>query len=138
MKAVIFMDTIDLNKLNCKIIALRINDTYSRFIMGKYEKNEFKIYECARTCWDLDLRKARKADYIVAVVNGEIKGVYTQEAWIYGHATENTVIKKHKICKHRHEFVGKILRNDLAKRLIGKQIVGYDNSNGKPYKYYGY
>lgn len=53
-----------------KFLAIKINKTFDRGI------TDDMIYEGVHFCWNVNLTRARKLDYVLAVYNGIIRGVY--------------------------------------------------------------
>lgn len=53
-----------------KFLAIKINKTFERGI------TDDMIYEGVHFCWNVNLTRARKLDYVLAVYNGIIRGVY--------------------------------------------------------------
>ena len=119
----------DLSGTGKKFVAVMVNKSYKPYF------TLFQTYECARTCWHVDLNNVKKADYILAVYYGKIVGVFTATAWLDGHSTENSIIKNKKEKEKRYEFVGKIVKGKFAQKLIGCEILGYEKK-GYPVQYF--
>ena len=120
---------VDLSSVDKRFITVMVNKSYKPYF------TPFQTYECARTAWHVDLNKAQKADYILAVYHGKIVGVYVAVGWLDGYSTENSVIKSSKNVEGRYEFVGKIVKSRFAKKLIGCEILGY-KKKGYPVQYF--
>ena len=120
---------VDLSSTGKRFVTVMVNRSYKPYF------TPFQTYECARTCWHVDLNKVKKADYILAVYYGKIVGVFTATAWLDGHSTENSVIKNKKEKEKRYEFVGKIVKDKFAKKIIGCEILGYEKQ-GYPVQYF--
>jgi uncharacterized protein len=41
-----------------------------------------KIYDATRRCWRANIDNARRADYVIAVVDGIVQGVFKPEKWL--------------------------------------------------------
>ena len=68
------------------------------------------LYETTRKAWRADLNNAKNYNYVLAAVDGVVKGVYTELTWY------------NSIDKNRIEFTGKDCEEDWVKDIIGKRI----------------
>jgi len=113
------MEKITSFKHNCMIIRILME---SIDIRGN-------LYEAVRRCWRTDINRARKADYVMAVVgtikerNLEVQAVYKPERWYYPddgfcRKKEKECIKGYKVAtdlchvNRRIAFEGKEMPND--------------------------
>ena len=69
------------------------------------------LYEAVRAAWRLNPARAEKADWVVAVVDGVCKGVFAVHRW-----------ERTRRDPARYDFHGTELRNDVARRYVGKRI----------------
>jgi len=58
-----------------KLLLLIINKSYD------YRMNENQIYECVRRSWAVKVERAVKAEFVLAVAHGLIRGVYKAKEW---------------------------------------------------------
>jgi hypothetical protein len=68
------------------------------------------LYETTRKAWRADLNKAQNYRYVLAAVDGIVKGVFTELTW-------NDSIETNRI-----EFTGKECLETWVKEVIGKKI----------------
>ncbi|MCL2501096.1 MAG: hypothetical protein FWE90_12300 [Defluviitaleaceae bacterium] len=69
------------------------------------------IYEATRAAWKMSIVKAKKAEYILSVMDGVIKAVYHDLEW-----------SVHEERKPRLEFIGKEAPDHIKIKYIGKRI----------------
>jgi len=74
------------------------------------DDNNGDIYEATRAAWKLNLYQAKKADYVLSVVNGIVKNVYGDLQW--------SVIEDWA----RKKFDGKEAPEDVKEKYVGKLI----------------
>ncbi|NKF50431.1 hypothetical protein G3R49_07560 [Shewanella sp. WXL01] len=77
------------------------------------------VYEATRYAWRISLNKANQADYVVAVVQGLIVGVFIADNWL--EATSENFPDKTTV-KGRKGFVGKQAPEEIVKLYLGKRI----------------
>lgn len=68
------------------------------------------LYQTTRKAWRADLNKANKYKYVLAAVDGIVRGVYTELFWY------------NSIEPNRIEFTGKECTEDWTKNILGKRI----------------
>lgn len=100
-----------------KILAISINQTYF--------STHRNVYQAVRSCWYINLQRARRADYVVAVFQGVIVGVYEHVIW-------SPVTKMSPV---RHEFTATPVTNQvvLNRLLYKKWTLGF--GSGCPIRY---
>jgi len=69
------------------------------------------IFAATRSAWKLSMKKAKKADYVLAVMNGVVRAVYSDMEW-----------KPHKERDGRLEFDGNEASESITSKYIGKRI----------------
>lgn len=69
------------------------------------------LYKAVRGCWYVNIERASRYQYVLAVVNGVVKGVYEVDNW---HVSETEAPRK--------EFDGKPTTNETMRKLIGHLI----------------
>ena len=77
------------------------------------------LYNAVRWSWKIDVRKAKKCDYILAVVNSIVKGVFTVKEW-YPATTRSLEL----LPKNENHFKSKVEANDMNERwfFTGEQV----------------
>jgi hypothetical protein len=68
------------------------------------------LYETTRKAWRADLNNAKNYNYVLAAVDGVVRGVYTELTWY------------NSIEQNRIEFTGKECEEDWVKDILGKRI----------------
>ena len=68
------------------------------------------LYETTRKAWRADLNKAQNYKYVLAAVDGIVKGVFTELTW-YDSIEQNRI-----------EFTGKDCKENWVKDILGKRI----------------
>jgi hypothetical protein len=68
-------ETLDAIDDKCLIIKINQNS------LDRFDGIDTAYYEATRSAWKLNLAKAEKADYVLSVLNGMIKGVYCEMVW---------------------------------------------------------
>ena len=69
------------------------------------------IYEATRSAWKMSMTRAKKADYVLSVMDGVIKAVFCDMQW-----------KNHEEREGRLEFDGKIAPDNIKLKYIDKRI----------------
>ena len=89
------------------------------------EDNNNNLYETVRKAWRADINKAKKYNYVLAVVDGVVRNVYTQLNWY-----DSSI-------KGRIEFEGKECSEDWTKDLLDKKIPAQYRQKGaaNPFMY---
>ena len=69
------------------------------------------IYAATRAAWKMSMTRAKKADYVLSVMDGVVRAVYCDMQW-----------KNHVERDGRLEFDGKAAPDDISAKYIGKRI----------------
>lgn len=79
--------------MNEKLTVESIDENIIIFRITKYqpEMSATEIYDLTRTCWKVNVEKARKADLAFAVYKGLVLEVYRIVEWVPGHSTYNSI-----------------------------------------------
>ena len=80
------------------------------------------VYEAVRASWVLKPEKARRAKYVLGVVEGVCRGVFVADEW-----------RKAEGTKRRYEFDGREAPGDVTKRYINKLIPPDKRKQGMAY-----
>jgi len=80
---------------------------------------EYDLYEATRYAWRLNKEKAEKAEVILSVVQGIIKGVFIGEEWL--EATKDNFPNRID-APGRYGFVGKEADEELKKLYLNKKL----------------
>lgn len=89
--------------------------------VGKVRRES--LYEMARKYWKVDIRRAKMATHVLAVVNGMVEEVYTPLEWKYTEDPRYT---------GRCEFQGV---EEADSVYIGKSVTSYYGRSQNPVKY---
>jgi len=119
---------------NCMIVYIPLGITY-----------EGSIYDAARRCWRASKTKAEAADYVLAVVDGIVKGVFKPEKWKVTTAKEceeekdrcKTMRANMEYCKtkKRIRFIGCEASDDIKKKYLNKAIPDEYRHSQNPVRY---
>lgn len=128
--------------MNEKLTVESIDENVIIFRITKYQfgMSATEIYDLTRTCWKVNVEKARKADLTFAVYKGIILEVYRIDEWVPGHSTYNNIpvsdeIKRRDKQEGRWEFVGHVADN-LREKYIKKNVsVFFKRGNQHPFIY---
>lgn len=120
---------LDLNNLQYNILAINLNVT-----------NESEdLYEAVRGDWRIDLRNAKKMDYIVAEDNGVIIGIYKVHHWENASKRYNkkdlTPEQWENACKRKF-FTGAEVEDERIKSLYMYKIIDKKKGERIPIRYY--
>jgi len=119
---------------NCMIVYIPIGITY-----------EGNIYDAARRCWRASKTKAVAADYVLAVVDGIVRGVFKPEKWKVTTDKEceeekdrcKTMRANMEYCKtkKRMRFIGCEAPDDVKKKYLNKAIPDEYQNSQNPVRY---
>ena len=95
----------------------------------RVEQNNGDIYKTVRSCWRNDINRAKQVDFVLAVIDGIVRGVYEPIEWYYSYSekceSEKPQCEKIKYCrrKSRIAFNGRLVTdNDINKHYLNKYI----------------
>lgn len=97
------------------------------YVKTKKLKERGSLYEAARKCWRLNPDKAKKAEYVIAVIDDVCRGVFKPEKW------ERCVLDG----KVRWQFEGHDVSGEAGKRYVGR-LIPEDKRGGRYPVRYGY
>ena len=78
------------------------------------------IYEAVRGRWRVNQRRANRAHYILAIIDGICRGVYTNGVWKRSLPPED----------NRFEFDGEIAKEDICNQYVNKRLPDIDCRKG--------
>jgi hypothetical protein len=111
-----------------------IND--KKIIIFKITEASSKIYDRTRRCWKCKIERAKKAEYVLSVINGLVVGVFKPNGWYY--TCNDNECKKDKckkwICK-RIGFIGVEAERDIQKKYLHKYIPDELLGQANPIRY---
>jgi len=85
-------------------------------IIIKIKNQHPSIYERVRRCWNNNIERAKQADYVLAVIDGIVVGVFKPTEWNYtcddAKCIKNNCEKYQ--CK-RIGFTGEVIKKHLSK-----------------------
>lgn len=93
------------------------------------------LYDATRYAWRINAKKAAKADYVLSVVHGIIKGVFIAEKWL---EADPINFKNFPLTNDgRYGFVGKEASSDIVNHYLNKRIPDSFRKKGasNPIKY---
>ena len=95
---------------------------------------ESSLYEATRYAWKISPAKARKADVILATVQGVIKGAFIAEKWLEATADN---FPGRQVVPGRYGFNGREAPENIQKMYVGKRIPDEYRKRGaaNPIKY---
>lgn len=98
-----------------------------RIIEAEYEGDDSVLYDDTRSAWVLDVERARKAAYAIAVCDGVVREVYRITAWLPGGSTLNYrfPLGRGKPSSERWEFVGVIAEPKVRRRYVNRYVGQY-------------
>ena len=92
--------------------------------VGKIARED--IYQMSRKYWKVDERKATKATYVLAIIDGTVVAVFEPEEWFQ---TTNAAYAG------RWEFSGKEIKESP---YIGKNVKSFYGKSSNPVRYINY
>jgi uncharacterized protein len=111
-------------------------------ISTEYDKT---TYDATRRCWRANKNKAQEADYVLAVVNNIVKGVFKPKNWYVTVAKKCEKEKERckkmkantKLCKlkKRIRFDGVEASADVKRRYLDKEIPSKYQKSQNPVRY---
>ncbi len=115
--------------VNEPVVAININQTYRDGISAG------DLYDATRGIWRLSKEHAEAARYAFAVYQGVIKEVYEIDEWLPAGSTKyrNRQFASAHL-KNRYEFVGKVARDEVRDKYIGRRMPEPHGQN--PIRYY--
>lgn len=112
-------------QISHKIILININRTV----------DNREIYDCVRFAWKIDVDRARKAEYVLAIEKGIIIGVFKPLQWHLARKQYFPEFEDHT--NKRYGFIGEEAMEDIRSLYIGKRIPDEFRKKGaaNPIKY---
>ncbi len=112
-----------------KILLVCVNETYK--LIG--------AYDAARYSWKINPAKAEQAEYVMAVSNGVIVGVFEAKKWLPAQKSNfQEISEEHGNWKHQDDrfgFVGRSASNNFGLLCIDKRVPPKWRFNGNPIRY---
>jgi len=78
------------------------------------------MYNATRFAWKVDKEKAEQAEYVLAVVQGMIRGVFIANNW--KDASINNFPEMNEDCPDRYAFVGVEANQSIKELYVGKRV----------------
>lgn len=97
-------------KFKHKVIMINVNQS-------KLERN---LYDATRMSWRLSKKKAEEAEYVLAVINGIVIGVFKPKVWLK--TIKNNFPELINDIPNRYGFIGKEATEDIRELYIRKRI----------------
>ena len=85
------------------------------------------LYEAVRYAWVLDSKKAQKAEFVLAVLNGLVIGVFVPEKWLQ--ATKEN-FPHYEDQPKRWGFAGREAPKDILNHYLGTKLPDYMRKKG--------
>ena len=113
------------------VIAIKINQAY------RENMTELELYEATRGYWKIDVKRAKKAEYVFGVYKGIIKEVYKIKEWLPAGTIPRSTLPDAKVPTDRYEFVGEVAEEAIRNKYIEKSIANlYRKGEANPIKYF--
>jgi uncharacterized protein len=93
-----------------KLILISINRSFTEYD---------DIYNAVRFAWRMSLSKAQQADYVLAISQGIVRGVFQAEQWL--EATKDNFPDREN-CEGRIGFIGHRASENIEKHYISKRL----------------
>ena len=115
----------EIAELKHKFILININRTI----------NDRDIYDAVRFAWKLDVDRAKKAEYVLAIEKGIIVGIYKPLTWHLARKQYFPEFENHT--NKRYGFIGEEVDDDLQSMYLRKRIPEQYRKKGasNPVKY---
>ena len=101
----------------------------------KSHVGEMSIYDAARYAWRANLRRAKKVDYVLAVKNREIVGVFAPTEWLP--ATPPNFPEHPDTTPGRIDFRGGEAPAEIQTRYLGRSAPAKKRGDQREFHYYG-
>lgn len=113
------------------VIAIKINQAY------RENMTELELYEATRGYWKIDVKRAKKAEYVFGVYKGIIKEVYKIKEWLPAGTIPRSTLPDAETPADRCEFVGEVAKEAIRNKYIEKSIANlYRKGEANPIKYF--
>ena len=113
------------------VIAIKINQAY------RENMTELELYEATRGYWKIDVKRAKKAEYVFGVYKGIIKEVYKIKEWLPAGTIPRSTLPDAETPADRYEFVGEVAEEAIRNKYIEKSIANlYRKGEANPIKYF--
>lgn len=100
-----------------RVILIRISRLY------RPGMNTTELYEATRGVWRLDVRKARSAEYVFAVIEQKVREVYAPHQWEPAGSTPYQSRKQDTLRRPgRWEFVGATAASEIRERYVDMSL----------------
>jgi len=108
-----------ISEINDKCIIIKIHQE-------TIDKENGDVYEAVRKCWRNSISRAKQADYVLAVVEGSVRGVYKPTKWYYPYPIKNCPVCKYNVngkCEgNRIAFIGVDAEKDVQDKYLHKFV----------------
>lgn len=111
------------------IIVFKLTKSY------KENMTETELYDSTRGCWEIDLKRAQRADYAFSVYEDTIKEVYKIKKWIKAEELQRETFPNEKVPRGRHGFEGEIAEKEIRDKYIGKSVENLCKQGQYSFKY---
>lgn len=95
---------------DCSLLLINVNHT-------EHDRGLERLYDQVRFCWRINISRARKADYVLAVIRGVVMGAYTVDEW--KKATSKNFPEFGIDAPERWSFIGKRAADAAWNRFVG-------------------
>lgn len=126
------VEEIDIENFDENVMLIRINQLYHN------DMTPYELYEATRGLWRVNLEKAKKIKYALAVYYGMVLEVYEIAEWFPAFSTMmcRKIDNNDKDRKCRYEFVGKIAPDDIRKKYKNKSVANiFKKGDQSPIRY---
>ena len=121
IEAILTRGNLNTSNLNDKLLSITLNQS----LVGP------SLYERIRGNWKLNRKRVEKVDYVLAVYDGIIIGVFKPEKWEEVEDIAPNVKKRHRL-----KFSGEIVEEkDILDKYLYKKLPAKSKGNANPIKY---
>ena len=111
------MENLRAEPLVHRVILIRIP------ILYRPDMDAAELYEATRGVWALSGRRARRAEYVLALTDQRVREVYRPDDWFPAGTTAYTFRDQEAMRRPgRWEFVGAIAENEIRERYVGLSL----------------
>ena len=124
-------DELKQNEIKDNIIMFKISKSY------KYGMTPNEIYDITRSAWRVNIEKAKRYKYALAIYDNVVLEVYEIIQWFKGgRITFNSVFEGEWKKENRYEFVGRIAGEEIRKRYKNKSVKNLYNHSSHEFRYF--
>ena len=97
---------------------------------------ETSLYDATRFAWRLSGDRAKKAELVLAVVNGLVVEVFSPMEWLKATPENFPEFNPDETISERFGFVGEVANDDVRKQYIRKKVPARARGAANPIRYH--